>query len=105
MGFDALRETVLRWSPRRVKDVSGVPGAILREAAKILGRCRSLVSTVLQGVYQSMQATAAAWPAAYAACRAAPRRSLAAPIAWPAAVRAWVMVISPRAHARACSIA
>lgn len=43
-----------------MKDVAGVPAATLREAAKILGRCRSLVSTVLQGVYQSMQATAAA---------------------------------------------
>jgi anaerobic selenocysteine-containing dehydrogenase len=32
----------------------------LRAAAEILGNARSLVSTVLQGVYQSMQATAAA---------------------------------------------
>ena len=50
-------------------------------------------------------ATAAAWPAACAACRAAPLRSLAAAFAGPAAVRAWDIVISPRAQARACSIA
>jgi hypothetical protein len=50
-------------------------------------------------------ATAAAWPAACAACHAAPLRSLAAAFAWPAAVRAWDIVISPRAQARACSIA
>src|SRR6266508_3598546 len=45
-----------------------------------------------------------AWPAAYAACRAAPRRSLAAPIAWPPAARACIIVTSPRTQARACSI-
>jgi hypothetical protein len=36
-------------------------------------------------------------------CR--PRRSLAAAMAWPAAVRAWVILTSPRTQARACSIA
>ena len=50
-------------------------------------------------------ATAAAWPAAYAVCRAAPLRFLAAAFAWPAAVRAWDIVISARTQARACSIA
>ena len=50
-------------------------------------------------------ATATAWPAARLACRAAPLRSLAAAFAWPAAVRAWDIVISPRTQARACSIA
>src|SRR5215216_1304153 len=42
---------------------------------------------------------------ACAASRAAPNRSLAAALAWPAAVRAGVIVISPRAQARARSIA
>jgi hypothetical protein len=50
-------------------------------------------------------ATAPAWPAAYAAFRAAPRRSLAAPIAWPPAARASIILTSPRTQARACSIA
>ena len=53
-----------RWSgaghPARVEEVTGVPADQLRAAAAILGAARSLVSTVLQGVYQSMQATAAA---------------------------------------------
>ena len=60
VGFDDLARTVAAWEPRRVKEVSGIPVATLRAAAKILGHTPSLVSTVLQGVYQSMQATAAA---------------------------------------------
>src|SRR5664279_2343857 len=48
---------------------------------------------------------ARAWPAAYAVWRGAPLRSRAAAIAWPPAVRAWDIVISPRTQARACSIA
>jgi hypothetical protein len=38
-------------------------------------------------------------------CGAAALRSLATAFAWPAAVRAWLMVISPRTQARASSIA
>jgi anaerobic selenocysteine-containing dehydrogenase len=43
-----------------VAEVTGVPVADLRAAARILGTTASLVTTALQGVYQSMQATAAA---------------------------------------------
>ena len=60
VGFDGLAETVRRWPPASVEEVTGVPVDRLRAAAAILGGARSLVSTVLQGVYQSMQATAAA---------------------------------------------
>src|SRR3569623_2088284 len=60
LGFDEGKETVAQWTPERVQEVSGVPAADLRAAAAIIGNCNSLVSTVLQGVYQSMQATAAA---------------------------------------------
>jgi ferredoxin-nitrate reductase len=59
-GFEALKKMVAGWPPGRVEEVSGVPQHKLREAAEILGTAKSLVSTVLQGVYQSMQATAAA---------------------------------------------
>jgi len=45
------------------------------------------------------------WPAAYAACRASPRRRLPAAIVWPPAERAWVIMTLPRAQAWACSIA
>ncbi|QEH34793.1 Nitrate reductase [Aquisphaera giovannonii] len=60
VGFDHLADIARRWPPGRVAEVTGVPEDRLRAAAAILGGARSLVSTVLQGVYQSMQATAAA---------------------------------------------
>jgi anaerobic selenocysteine-containing dehydrogenase len=60
VGFDALVNTVRLWPPTRVEEVTDVPAEKLRAAAKILGEAQSLVSTALQGVYQSMQATAAA---------------------------------------------
>jgi ferredoxin-nitrate reductase len=60
VGFDELRKTVAEWTPEKVQQVCNVPEDKLRQAAEILGNAKSLVSTVLQGVYQSMQATAAA---------------------------------------------
>ncbi|WP_033411578.1 molybdopterin oxidoreductase family protein [Segetibacter koreensis] len=60
VGFEELKQIVAKWPPERVEEVSGVPAAKLREAAEILGSASTLVSTALQGVYQSMQATAAA---------------------------------------------
>ena len=60
VGFDKLKEIVSKWPPERVQKITGVPAEKLREAAQILGDAKSLVSTVLQGVFQSMQATAAA---------------------------------------------
>jgi len=60
VGFEELKKIVSKWPPERVETVSGVPAAKLRQAAQILGTTKSLVSTVLQGVYQSMQGTAAA---------------------------------------------
>jgi ferredoxin-nitrate reductase len=43
-----------------VAEVCGVPAGQIREAARLVGRAERLLSTVLQGVYQSNQATAAA---------------------------------------------
>jgi anaerobic selenocysteine-containing dehydrogenase len=60
LGFEQLKQTVREWTPERVEAVSGVPVERLRAAAEILGSTRTLVSTALQGVYQSMQGTAAA---------------------------------------------
>ena len=60
LGFEELKQVVAKWTPERVEQLTGVPAAKLREAAHILGTCKTLVSTALQGVYQSMQATAAA---------------------------------------------
>src|SRR5205823_689582 len=51
---------VRAYPPERVRDITGIAPTRLRAAAKILGTAPTLVSTVLQGVYQSHQATAAA---------------------------------------------
>jgi ferredoxin-nitrate reductase len=60
VGFEALAQTVEGWTPERAADITDIPAAQIRQAAEILGSTPSLVSTVLQGVYQSNQATAAA---------------------------------------------
>ncbi len=60
VGFEELAQTVSRYTPERVEALTGVPAAQVREAAGILGTTPTLVSTALQGVYQSNQATAAA---------------------------------------------
>jgi ferredoxin-nitrate reductase len=60
VGFDELKKKVAPYTPEKVQEISGVPADKLREAAHILGTAPTLLSTALQGVYQSNQATAAA---------------------------------------------
>lgn len=60
VGFDQLREIAGRWPAARVKAATGVPASELERAAEIIGTAPTLVSTALQGVYQSHQATATA---------------------------------------------
>ncbi len=60
LGFDELEQTVGEYEPDRVAEICGVDAGAVREAARILGTCERLLSTVLQGFYQSNQATAAA---------------------------------------------
>ncbi|OJD24436.1 hypothetical protein ACJ73_04203 [Blastomyces percursus] len=60
VGIDALRKMVDKYTPDYVEKITGVPKAKLEEAAKIIGTTPSLLSTALQGVYQSNQATASA---------------------------------------------
>jgi len=59
-GFEELKKIVSKWTPEKVEELSGIPAQKLRAAAEILGSCNTLVTTALQGVYQSMQATEAA---------------------------------------------
>lgn len=59
VGFEDLKKIVSTYTPEKVEQISGVPADKLREAARILSTTATLVSTVLQGFYQSMQATAA----------------------------------------------
>ncbi|MFE0251344.1 molybdopterin oxidoreductase family protein [Streptomyces sp. NPDC059010] len=60
VGFARLAERVADWTPARAARICDVPAARIGEAAELLGGARRLLSTVLQGVYQSHQATAAA---------------------------------------------
>jgi ferredoxin-nitrate reductase len=60
LGFAKLASTVEAYTVERVAEICDVPAAQLREAARIVGTCERLLSTVLQGFYQSNQATAAA---------------------------------------------
>jgi anaerobic selenocysteine-containing dehydrogenase len=58
-GLDDLREAVEPWTAEAAAATCGVPAADIREAARIFGTSDRIVSTVLQGFYQSSQATAA----------------------------------------------
>lgn len=60
VGFADLVAKVREYSPEKSAEICGVPAEQIREAAHILGHSERLLSTVLQGFYQSNQATAAA---------------------------------------------
>jgi anaerobic selenocysteine-containing dehydrogenase len=60
VGFEELAKRVKEYPPEVVAEICDVPVDQIREAASILGRAERLLSTVLQGFYQSNQATAAA---------------------------------------------
>ncbi|MFF9214063.1 MULTISPECIES: molybdopterin oxidoreductase family protein [unclassified Streptomyces] len=60
VGFDELAAMVEPCTPRWAAGICDVPAAAIEAAADILGGAERLTSTVLQGVYQSHQATAAA---------------------------------------------
>lgn len=59
LGYDDLAETVEAWTPERTAHTCGVPADDVRRAAEIFGTTDRVLSTVLQGFYQSHQATAA----------------------------------------------
>jgi anaerobic selenocysteine-containing dehydrogenase len=60
IGFADLARTVDGYRPDRVAGICGVSTRDLGAASELLGASRRLLSTVLQGFYQSNQATAAA---------------------------------------------
>lgn len=60
LGFEALKSTVEGCTPEWAAEICGLDAGDIREAARILGTTERLLSTVLQGVYQSHQATASA---------------------------------------------
>jgi ferredoxin-nitrate reductase len=60
VDFETLVESTDPWTPEAVERVTRVPAKKLEAAAEILGTTPTLVSTCLQGVYQSLHATASA---------------------------------------------
>ena len=60
IGFESLAATVEPYTPERVAAICDVPASQIGAAAELLGTCERLLSTVLQGFYQSNQATAGA---------------------------------------------
>jgi anaerobic selenocysteine-containing dehydrogenase len=60
VGYPELAKMLKGYSVERAAEVCDVPVEELREAARLIGTSQRLVSTVLQGFYQSHQATAAA---------------------------------------------
>ncbi|WMY78079.1 nitrate reductase [Citricoccus sp. I39-566] len=60
VGFAELEQRVQEYTPEHAGRICDVPPEQIREAARIIGGSERLLSTVLQGFYQSHQATAAA---------------------------------------------
>jgi anaerobic selenocysteine-containing dehydrogenase len=60
VGYDELRKRVAEFPAERVADICRIDAKDVRRAAEVLGTAERLMSTVLQGFYQSHQATAAA---------------------------------------------
>jgi anaerobic selenocysteine-containing dehydrogenase len=60
VGADGLRQIVDPYTPEEAARICGVAADDLRRAARIFGTTDRVLSTVLQGFYQSHQATAAA---------------------------------------------
>lgn len=58
MGDGDLRKTVEPWTPEEVARVCHISADDVRAAARVFGTSERVLSTVLQGFYQSSQATA-----------------------------------------------
>ncbi|WP_433410276.1 molybdopterin oxidoreductase family protein [Saccharomonospora azurea] len=59
VGYDELAATVEPYTPERVAEICRIEARDLRRAAEVFGTSRRVLSTVLQGFYQSHQASAA----------------------------------------------
>ena len=59
LGLESLRAIVEPWTAEAAAAACDVSAADIREAARIFGTSSRILSTVLQGFYQSAQATAA----------------------------------------------
>jgi len=60
VGFDRLAEVVSAYDADTVAEICGIAPGDIERAAQVIGEAERLVSTCLQGVYQSHEATASA---------------------------------------------
>ena len=59
VGYEQLAQVVAEYSAARVAEICGIEQHLLETAADWIGSTERVVSTVLQGFYQSVEATAA----------------------------------------------
>lgn len=59
IGYEEMAESLEDWPLEKTEKHTGIPLETLREAAEKLGTTQSLVTTTLQGTYQSADATTA----------------------------------------------
>jgi anaerobic selenocysteine-containing dehydrogenase len=59
LGYEDLAKAVAPYTPEEAERLCDVPAEEVRRAARIFGESEAVLSTVLQGFYQSHQATAA----------------------------------------------
>jgi len=59
VGFESMQQVTSEYPPERVAQICGVDIADLEKAAEWIGSTSRMVSTVLQGFYQAVEATAA----------------------------------------------
>src|SRR5829696_3537003 len=59
VGYEELEEETSECTPEWAARICGVDPRLIRDAARAIGEAEALLSTVLQGFYQSHQATAA----------------------------------------------
>lgn len=60
IGYEGLEKTVSRYTPEVVEQITGVPVDELATCVSWIGQSKTTLTILLQGVYQSMDATAAA---------------------------------------------
>lgn len=58
VGFEAMRDVSNEYPPERVAEICGIFQSDLEKAAEWIGTTPRMVSTVLQGFYQAVEATA-----------------------------------------------
>ena len=90
VGFEQLAQLVENYSTGACREICDVPAAQIREAARILGQAERLLSTVLQGFYQSHQR--------HGGCRAGQLTSTWSAACWANPVRIYQMNGQPTAQ-------